>query len=128
MSTLAAQTLQDGNRNLIVKLTGVMDVTNFSATLAIDVSTYSPAPTEVRIDRIEWSMTDAVECQLYWDATTDVLITTLSDVGVHEFKDIGGLINNAGAGKTGDIMISSTGAAASTFVTITLWMVKSGTQ
>lgn len=128
MSTLAAQTLQDGPRNLVVKLTGTMDATNFSAALAIDVSSYDPAPTKVRIDKIEWVMTDAVEAQLFWDATTDVLITNLSDQGIHHFRDIGGLQNNAGSGVTGDILITSTGAAVGAYMTITLYMVKSDTQ
>jgi hypothetical protein len=48
---------------------------------------------------------------LLWDATTDVPIMTLeTDTSFdHDFSKFGGIVNNGGAGKTGDILITTNG-------------------
>ena len=49
------QILEEGPRNAIVKLTGVLDTSNLASTVAVDLSTLNqggkgPTPTSVRID------------------------------------------------------------------------------
>jgi hypothetical protein len=50
---------------------------------------------------------------LLWDATTDVPIISLEgDKSFHhDFSQYGGIVNNGGAGRTGDILITTTGIA-----------------
>jgi hypothetical protein len=43
---------------------------------------------------------------------------------VMDFSSFGGLQNNAGAGKTGDVLFSTLDATAGDFYTVTLEMVK----
>lgn len=124
--TVTRQTLVDGSRNLVVKHHLVSGAaSDVTAQLLTDVSTYVDAPATVKIVRIESSSAD-MDIDLHWDATTDVDILTLP-IGedIYDFSQFGGLINNAGAGITGDIMFSTRGAAADTEATIILYMKKS---
>jgi hypothetical protein len=62
---------------------------------------------------------------LLWDATTDVLAIALpSDVSdTLDFREIGGLKNNAGSGVTGDIQFTTVGHATGDTYTIVLEMI-----
>jgi len=124
-NSFTTQTLLDGPRNLVVKLVGILDTSNLASTLAVDVSTFSGAPSLVRIDGIDYSIADQLAVQLYWDATTDVPIVNLAGREDVCYKEIGGLTNNGGTGVTGDILIQTTGWASGTQgFTIILSMVK----
>jgi hypothetical protein len=68
-----------------------------------------------------------MEVLMYWDATADVLIQTIPQNSLYtfDFEKFGGLTNNAGAGKNGDILFSTSDASAGDEYTIVLEMVKS---
>jgi len=116
------QTLIDGSRNLVIKATGTGIVT---AELIVDVSSYVPASTRVRITKITWRADTTITLgNLLWDATTDVVILNLvSGESQLDFTCFGGLVNNAGAGITGDILLTTTGTGAYSLI---IEMVKSG--
>lgn len=120
---VTAQTLTDGPRNVVMKFTNLSDGTGESAVLKVDVSTLFGNPARVRIKRIHYNVTGMV-ATLFWDATTDVRIVDLSGDGTLDFCEFGGLWNNAGAGVTGDIMLTTTGHTAGDNYTIILEMVK----
>lgn len=133
-NTFTTQILEEGPRNVIMKVTGVLDTSDQALTIAVDVSALNqggigPAPEQVRIDSIDYSISDQLAVQLLWDATTDVGILGLTGREDMSFKSIGGLTNNAGAGKTGDILIKTTGYATGTQVfSLVLAMVKQGSD
>ena len=126
----ATQILVDGPRNAIVKITGILDTSNQALTLAVDLTTLTQGGTQLKpsavcIHHIDYSITDQLEVQLSWDATAQVVIMPLAGRGRMSFKDFGGLQNNAGAGKTGNINILTTGWTSGTQVfTVVLEMVK----
>lgn len=120
------QTLQDGDRNVVIHCVGVLDTSNLAAT---DVATLSlvPIPTGLRIDKVQYSISSQLSVLVLWDATADVTALALSGQGCHEFACCGGLINNAGAGVTGKIQLSTVGwASGSQSFTVTLHLVKMG--
>ena len=131
-NSLSIQILEEGPRNAVVKLVGVLDTSNQSAVLAIDLSTLNqgglgPTPTAVRIDMVDYSISDQLSVQFLWDATTDVVALALVGREDMNFKGFGGVNNNAGAGKNGNILITTTGYTSGTQVyTIVLQMVKQG--
>ena len=131
-NTFSTQILEEGPRNVVMKLVGVLDTSNQSLTTAVDLSTLNqggtgPTPTAVRIDMVDYSISDALNVQLYWDATTDVIALALIGREDMNFKGFGGVTNNAGAGKTGNILIQTTGYTTGTQVyTLILQMVKQG--
>jgi hypothetical protein len=128
---VASQTLIDGERMAIMKFTNISDGTGENIVLKVDVSALTSsasglACTGVTITKIH-AATHGMEVLMYWDATADVLIQTIPQNSVYtlDFEKFGGLTNNAGAGKNGDILFSTSDASAGDEYTIVLEMVKS---
>jgi hypothetical protein len=131
-NTVASQTILDGNRTAIQKFTFLCDGSgDESAVLKVDVSTLLPnefgkACNGVTILKI-YGSTHGVNVEILWDATTDLFCTGVpTDTFYYmDFSSFGGLPNNAGAGKTGDIRFTTLDADAGDFYSITLDMIKS---
>jgi len=128
---VASQTLLDGERMAIMKFTNLSDGTGESKVIKVDVSALSSSASGqacdgVTITKIHAS-THGLEVQIYWDATTDVFCWCVPQNSTYtmDFEKFGGLTNNAGAGKTGDVLFSTADASAGDFYTIVLEMVKS---
>jgi hypothetical protein len=123
MATVTKQTIIDGSRNLVVKV-HITGATDLAATVLVDASTYSPAFTDARLMKVEGNLA-GIKLDLAWDADTDVPIISLGDGSFcHDFKDHGGIRNNAGTGKTGDIVGTSESASADTYGWITFYLKK----
>jgi hypothetical protein len=125
--TVATQILQDGPRNAVFKFTNDNGDTE-SAVLKVDVSTLSGfngrIPTAVRIEKIEYSLT-GMSVSILWDATADVLAWELTPDADNEINFRSApLVNNAGAGVTGDILFTTIGGSAGDSYSIILHMVK----
>ena len=56
--------------------------------------------------------------KLEWDGTTDVLAWGLTRDGQFDFTKFGGLKNTAGAGITGDVLLTTTGLVAGDVVSL----------
>jgi hypothetical protein len=128
---VASQTLFDGERMAIMKFTNLSDGTGENKVLKVDVSALNPSAAGgacdgVTITKIHAS-THGLEVLMYWDATTDVVIQTIPQNTTYtlDYEKFGGLTNNAGAGKNGDILFSTSDASAGDEYTIVLEMVKS---
>lgn len=126
-NVLTTQIILDGPRNAIVKLTGVLDTSDESLTIKVDPASFSPIPTQFRIDHIDYSISDQLEIQLFWDASSPLIILPLAGRGRLAFWNFGGLQNNASTGKTGKISLKTTGWASGTQIySVTLELVKQG--
>lgn len=120
---VTSQMLVDGPRRVVIKLTNASDGTGESAVLKVDVSTLVGAPDRVRINRIHYN-TNGMSARLLWDATTDVTICELAGSGTLDFTEFGGLSNNAGAGVTGDILLTTVGHSSGDSYLLVLEMSK----
>lgn len=126
-NVVTTQTLVDGARNVVIKVTGVLDTSNVGSTVIVDPATLVPIPTQLRIDMLEFSVGSQLAVLLKWDATTPVDIAPLVGYGKLPFQKFGGLQNNAGAGKTGKVLLSTTGWASGTQTfTVVIHLVKQG--
>lgn len=114
--------IQDGERNVIVDLAITGDSSgDESATSLLDISADLTLSQSARDDYTEVKLMRAqgggpFRLAVLWDATTDVVATVFPD---NEFVDIdfrrdGGRLNTAGAGKTGDVLFTTTGLATET--------------
>lgn len=127
-ATLTTQTLQDGERNAVIH--GVITgdgLGELTDGLLVDVSGLSGAPSTVKIAKIKCTSTSAISTVLEWDATANVAVFVVpenADIDI-DYRDVGGLQNNAGAGITGDIVATTTGEAAGEYAIITIWVQKS---
>jgi hypothetical protein len=76
-NAIASQTIEDGERNTVVKWTIVGDGSGEETkTVIFDASTYHTASTDNKLWKIYWA-TSGASAILYWDATTDVPLLTL---------------------------------------------------
>lgn len=121
--TVTSQILIDGKRIAVMKFTNLSDGTGESAVTKVDVSALSPACDGVSISKIHYN-TNGMSVTLLWDATADVPIVTLSGDGCLCCENFGGLWNNSGAGKTGDIKLTTNGHSSGDNYTIILELVK----
>ena len=128
--TVASQTIDDGPRYAVIKLTNVSDGTGESAVTKVDVSGLASsangvACTGATIQKIWWQCT-GMKVSILFDATSDVLAIQLGEnqSGYHDYTLFGGLTNNAGSGKTGDIKFTTVNHSSGDTYTIILYLKK----
>lgn len=129
--TVTSQTILDGDRLCVMKFTNVSDGTGEADVNKVDVSALTARSrdgavcTGVSIRKI-WFWTAGMSVNVEWDATTDVLITTLpaDREGHYDFSSFGGIPNNGGAGKTGDVFFTTVGHTLADTYTVILEMTK----
>ena len=127
---VTSQTIQDGERNCIMKFTNVSDGTGESAVAKVDVSALQSNPSgiacsEVRLVRVSHAIV-GMSVQMFFNATTNVLLMELAESsnGHMDFTDFGGIPNNAGSGKNGDILFTTKGHSSGDTYSIVLEMLK----
>jgi hypothetical protein len=127
---VTSQTLFDGPAHTVLKLTNVSDGTGESAVVKVDVSALESAYngvacSGVTIERIWWQCI-GMKVQILWDATSDAFCIELGEnqSGNHDYRSFGGLTNNAGSGKTGDVKFTTVGASSADTYTIILYLRK----
>jgi len=121
-------TLFSGTRRKIYQFTNVSDGTGESAVVKVDISTLtgpnkSAPPSKLVVEAIDYNIQGFTSVTLYFDATTDDEIAVLpAGSGVVDFTYGGGLVDPQSSGATGDIVLTTTGAAANASYDITLYV------
>ena len=128
---VTSQTLMDGERLAIMKFTNISDGTGETAVTKVTVSSLSAnswgkACSGVTVTKIT-SACHGMEVRMYWDASTDVpfFLSNVNSTYENDFSGIGGISNNAGTGKNGNIVFSTSDATSGDTYTVVLEMVKS---
>lgn len=125
---VSSQILADGLSQAVMKFINVSDGTGESAVLKVDVSALAAnqngqACTGVTIRRIHAAVS-GMSVNILWDATTDVSAFVVAP-GIYSFDlSTAPLWNNAGTGKTGDVLFTTVGAASGDTYSIILEMIK----
>lgn len=122
-NTITKTTLVDGARNLIQLINIVGDGSGEETdTVLVDRSAFAPTDgTELVVERIEGLLT-GFAARLIFDATADLIFARLPDGDwfCHDWSKFGGISSGkAGAGVTGDILITTAGLGngdAATFI------------
>ena len=127
---VTSQTLFDGDKHVVMKFTNISDGTGESAVKKVDVSAlesdiYGNTCTSVAIEKIWWQCI-GMKVRMFFDATSDAFIIELGEnqSGYHDYSEFGGIKNNAGSGKTGDIDFTTVGHSSADTYTIILKMRK----
>ena len=130
VDAVATQTIQDGQKMDVQKFTNVSDGTGEDAVVKVDVSTLSAnargdACTGVTIEKIWWQCI-GMKVQILFNATTNVFCIELGEnqSGHHDYTYFGGLTNNAGTGKDGDVLFTTVGHTSADTYTIIMSMRK----
>lgn len=105
------QILADGKQFYVVKVDGTAAE---SGTVIADVSALSFGCSEVALRSVHYGIANGVVASFSWDASAAKPLIVLSgpNTGCLDYSKIGGIPNNAGAGKTGDVKMTVTGSGA----------------
>mgnify|MGYP003654044864 FL=1 len=128
--TVASQIIEDGPKYAVIKFTNISDGTGESAVAKVDVSALEnsadgDACTGVVIERIWWQCI-GMKVQILWNATTNLFCIELGEnqSGSHDYTVFGGLTNNAGDGKNGDVLFTTIGATSADTYTVIMYLRK----
>ena len=128
---VASQIIVDGPSFVAIKLTNISDGTGETAVTKVDVSALEAdsrtgqSCTDVNIELIWWQCI-GMKVRILFDADTDVMAIELGEnqSGNHDYSIFGGLTNNAGTGKTGDVKFTTVGASSGDTYTVILYLRK----
>ena len=123
--TVDSKVIHSGRR-YCVHLTNVSDGTGEVAVVKIDISGLTDPRgavcTKFSIDRIEYNIQGFTSVRLFWDHTTDDELAVLpAGAGMMDWSVGGGKADPASAGGSGDILLTTAGAAANATYDITIW-------
>ena len=123
-NAIAKQLILNGSSNYVIKVTIVGDGSG-ELTNQLLLNATGDCGTTDKIMKIDANFT-GFSGTIKWDATTSVVATQITaDKDVHlDFWKIGGIVNNAGTGKTGDVVLSTAGLGAGDAGDITIWIKK----
>jgi hypothetical protein len=113
-NTIATQVLEDGPRNSIIKVTITSDASGeITNGVIYDASAYQNDNQNNKLMRITYHL-NGFSGTLYWNANTPVQMISLTENHPDDmdYSYTGGLINNAGTGKNGDILLTTDGLAS----------------
>ena len=123
-----------GAKNILVKITNISDGSGESEVAKVDVSTLAKSAngddcSRVNIEEIYYDIF-GMRVDLLWNASTNVICKVLgangalSSQGYMDFRDFGGITNNAGSGINGDLLLTTTGHTDGDHYTIILKLSK----
>lgn len=127
------QILEEGYRNAVVKISGVIDTTDVNLVSVVKPSDFSnndPVSGTLwgfRVDTVMYSIGNALEMVLAWNSAAPQQITPLARAGkIDVFCDGGFLPDTTRGGYDGSLNLKSTGYPAGTVqnFTMTLRLVK----
>jgi hypothetical protein len=125
VNSVTTQVINDGSRNYIIKVVGIVNASNVAPFAVVNVATIglmdiNLQPNRVRIERIVGDSDPGLDVILQWDATAPVNIYSFNGHGHDEYERTGGLSNNAGAGITGNVLLSTSGWTTGASLNFTL--------
>jgi hypothetical protein len=125
-----SQTLVDNQTTAVMLFTNVSDGTGESLVTKVNVANLSANALgqtciAVSVQKIHTAC-HGMEFRLFWDATTDVIFfaSAQNSQFTFDFTSFGGLRNNSGAGKTGNILLSTFDQTLGDTYTLVLEMTK----
>jgi len=127
-NVLTSQTILDGERLAIIKVTGLVDTAETNV-VKVDVSTLNPQGalpcTGCKLNRV-WSQTHGCSVELQWAAATPLMIINIPQNNNYfmDYSMFGGIPNNSGAGKTGDITFTTRDVSAGDTYSIVMEVIK----
>ena len=133
-NSTSIQIIQDGQRNVVIKVEGVLDTADISGTtLQIDPASLADMVNGVfgakakflKICRILYNVEDTLSVNLLWDATSPVRIEELVGRGKMDYNWFGGISQDTvtggrPSGTTGKINITTQGWASSAVLSFSI--------
>lgn len=110
---VSTKVIHNSPRKLVVQLTSLSDGTGESGVVKVDKSTFTGLnglePSKFVVEKIQYDVT-SMRVALSFDRTTDVVFAVLQGIGCLDYRKSGGFVDST-TGDTGDILLTTTGAA-----------------
>ncbi len=129
-NTITSTVLANSKKRIIIHLSVDSDGSEETALVVYDSSAVNTIalndlkdPLDCTIEKVHYSVASATSfIKLLFDASTDVHALSIPSnaQGTIDFSHMGGLRNMSGTGKTGDILLTTTGLASGDSFTLTL--------
>lgn len=125
VDVVATNTIFDGDRRLVLQLTSASDGTGETNVIKVNSSAYTgpnkpQLTTHFVIEEINYDIQGFTHVDLNFDETTDIPAAKLSGQGYKDYREVGGLADPTNTGTTGDILLSTIGATATSTYDITI--------
>ena len=126
VDTVDTNSIFTGTRKITRKFTNISDGTGETSVVKVDISGLTGpngvgAPTYTSIEKIEGNVQGFTSVRLHWDHTTDDEIAILGTGCYYgDWRDEGCLVDPRSTGGTGDILLTTAGAAAGATYDITM--------
>lgn len=118
------QKIELGPRNVVFNLTGLGDgAGQETSVIKVDASLLTPRVKTAKILKLS-GVVDFGVVELFWDALVPVRFAVLSGQFSLDYERFGGLPNNAGDSKTGNILLTTLGFEVNSTYTILMELVK----
>lgn len=129
--TVASQIIENGPRRFVIKLTNFSDGTGESNVTKVTAANLGASTANglahAKIRKVEYAIPTGL-VQLQWKASSNVDALILGGTHTMDFGDTQGIQNDAGAGITGDLTLTTQGfkavATAASGYTIVLYFIK----
>lgn len=124
--TVTNKVVHGNYKNYTIHLTGVSDGTGEAAVVKLALAglvgpNKGLAPSAFKFKEASWTIQGYTSIRLLWDHTSDETAIVLgAGVGYLNWTGVGGLMDGRNAGGTGDLLLTSVGAAAAATYDITL--------
>lgn len=123
--------LVDGPLHHVVHLTNISDGTGENRVVKVDRSAWTgpngEVPGRLCIEQIEWDVQGFTRVDLHWDHDTDDLALSLGPgSGEAKYGGAGGLCDPQSDGGTGDLLLTTVGAASGDSYAMTIKLRKRG--
>ena len=132
---VTSQTIVDGGKNLVVKITNISDGTGESEVAKVDVSALENDPitgkacSRITLQRL-WFSNIGMGFKLHWNADTNVFIAQAPKdwTDTWDFTDssiaLPGIPNNAGTGVNGDLLLTTNDHSNGDTYSVVIWALK----
>ena len=95
-----SQILSDGPRNVVVSVDGPF---------TLNRANLSGAPQRLTLEKLWYDTGTATDVVVSWEATVNALAWKCTGTHALDFTEFGGIVNDAGAGVTGNVVFAGTG-------------------
>ena len=117
--SITVQTIQDGYRNTVLKITGYVNAEDYTNQSVVNIANlgqidgFGSKGTKLAVTNINYDIEDAIEVDLIWGGGTPAALWYGSGRGDVDAKRFGGITDNAGT-QDGTILLTTKGGATGT--------------
>ncbi len=122
--TVQTNVIHAGTRKHVIQLLNTSDGTGETAVVKVDKSTlanrWGAEPGDLALLEVTWNIQGFIAVNIEWDHTANDEMLVLSGNGYKDFREYGVLVDPDSSGGTGDVVLTTVGAAATATYDITL--------